>query len=880
MSLLGVAVALAVALAGGSAAHAASPLIAQWHMDAADGAESSGNAIATTVGPGAQVVPGKFGNALQATGSSASLIVPDNSPKIGLFQPQKVTLLLWFKRSGSPGTLRYLASGGGEGPGNCLGSPYAMYSGVNASDGLQFYVRGVGAEHLTPGIGNSVYDGNWHMAAGTYDGTTSRLYIDGNVVATSTPGDADSINYAIATDKSFRVAQYSAEAGCGPSGGSVFPGAIDETRVYDRALSATEIARLAAAPGPNPPDLVPDDSGGGTPPPAEQAKRPTILGLSAAAPLKTGSKMTLVTALVQDAVKLNWDVSGDGKTDISCNGDQPYLGVRLQGGAGKARATGGTGPARFITMTAIGKTGLASAPSALKLPATSPSSSSSSSSGKYLTPPEIGMCSAVSRDIAGEVKKLSLYVNCTEQTVAFGIVEAKGCMNHVLDRESLPASEARVVDEYLGSNPDPKAPIDLFVSYKTIRLNGLVLTAKGGPIVVFPNLQRVVSRDGVVKFGSVTVKTGAINLDLRQQSGVYYSASARVAGGTRARAAALITSVPKFILRAALGQTGGAQLASFDAARDLPSIGAFKLDGQAQLQIFHLGGQYFSILKVHVGMPDVFTAFGGRPPNAATQIRADNSTAPEIDNIDVRVPYLELGGVQITDAAFHYSRQGNANFNCSAPFWHVIGKVFIGSRTDAGGQAGFLLAPNPPQNGVAFCGNSFAGAGGQVQFGGAIPEPQVFPGVFLKQIGLDVQVHPPLIHGTVTLSVARLTTVKGDLLVVLASPSEPYTLTGADAASFGGQNTKLIAPTIAVGGEVGIQVPGFDKPSGSAAATRSTSTRTTSPSAAASRSSCRASGSPARWPASSRRAPTSSTSKARCRAASASTSSAARSPAG
>src|ERR1041384_3274484 len=102
-------------------ARAATPLVAQYHVDDLSGADSSGNGLDGAAGPGATLVPGRFGNAVHP-GSGSGLTVPGNA----LFRPASVSLVLWFRQSGDPGTLKYLASGGGEGPGGCNGSPYAM----------------------------------------------------------------------------------------------------------------------------------------------------------------------------------------------------------------------------------------------------------------------------------------------------------------------------------------------------------------------------------------------------------------------------------------------------------------------------------------------------------------------------------------------------------------------------------------------------------------------------------------------------------------------------------------------------------------------------------------------------------------------------------
>jgi len=72
----------------------------------------------------------------------------------------------------------------------------------------------------------------WHHVAYTFDGTTHKLYLDGAVVNTSTAApNAHAITRA--------------QLGAYNSGGS-FNGNLDDIRIYSAALSATEVAALAA----------------------------------------------------------------------------------------------------------------------------------------------------------------------------------------------------------------------------------------------------------------------------------------------------------------------------------------------------------------------------------------------------------------------------------------------------------------------------------------------------------------------------------------------------------------------------------------------------------------------------------------------------------
>lgn len=86
----------------------------------------------------------------------------------------------------------------------------------------------------------SICDGCWHHVAGTYDGTFSRLYIDGGLVKeqqTKTPGPIARNHWDLCIGNS--VVEY--EGGTFSS----FDGLIDEVRVYNRALSAEEVKSVA-----------------------------------------------------------------------------------------------------------------------------------------------------------------------------------------------------------------------------------------------------------------------------------------------------------------------------------------------------------------------------------------------------------------------------------------------------------------------------------------------------------------------------------------------------------------------------------------------------------------------------------------------------------
>ncbi len=263
VSLAVVALCLCGVFAAAAQAVAPSPLIGDWPLESAAPsgateatADSSGNGLSLSSAAGTMhfgTDGGKFGGYL---GASSATTMQVTSP---LLAPPQVTLLAWIKQSGYPGLLRYIAGRGNDGP-TCSGSSYALYTGYSAVAGLHFYVRQPDAA-ATAVLSDSppdsaVFDGNWHLVAGTFDGANIHLYVDG--VEVGSPKPASGIGYGSPiTDSSFYVDGYPPQAAC--LGASDFPGLIDEVRVYSRALTATELQRLAAAPGPVPPVLLPDE---------------------------------------------------------------------------------------------------------------------------------------------------------------------------------------------------------------------------------------------------------------------------------------------------------------------------------------------------------------------------------------------------------------------------------------------------------------------------------------------------------------------------------------------------------------------------------------------------------------------------------------------
>ncbi|HEY2717632.1 MAG TPA: LamG domain-containing protein, partial [Solirubrobacterales bacterium] len=624
--LFSCALGAATAAAGASAA---SPLVAQWPLDGATTSggtefteDVSGNGLSLS-GPANTM---KFGTAEAKFGgymTGATTTPPQvTSP---LLAQQQLTLLAWIKQSGYPGTLRYIAGRGNDGP-TCSGSSYALYSGYTAVAGLHFYVRQPGPE--APGVlsdsppDSAVFDGKWHLVAGTFDGSAIHLYVDGNEVGTPKP--ASGISYeAPITDQSFYVDGYPPQALC--SGISEFPGQIDEVRVYDRALSAAELGRLAAAPGPVPPVLEPDAGAQPGPGPAPQpvGPAPGRLGVSLS---RTGPAAEISNSRI---TLLKLDTSGpvnetkiklDGKPAFTVPADTKFVGLNL-GQLGQ----------HVITATALGIGGAtASASTGVNVKASPGSSGGVLTRPKFL--PDSGFFTPAEEvDTLVEALKNSQCV--PNSTVVFGVMEATGCFRKILPTpEELPRGERAAGEEYLATQTllethapkicrveDPtchtnfvdalkKDPaLQPFVASGKVQMDGLTIEPIGGAtVLVFPAIKRVISSNARMYFdggvlGKVPVHpagmpdTGELNLDLSTNAKYFTSGDAELS------------------------------LFSFDTSQAFDDIGGFPINGTVGISFQKRSGSYFTSLKVNLSLPEEITTAAGANPTAKVELNASNA---------------------------------------------------------------------------------------------------------------------------------------------------------------------------------------------------------------------------------------------------------------
>jgi len=254
-SALVLAVLLLVALPGTATADVW-PLSGYWPMYEGRGQvvhDISGNgnhgrlgSSRSTDGRDADWVTGLFGvgSALRFDGNDYISIPDDPS-----LHQQRLTVEVWARRDGSPGLWKYLVAKGGDG---CAAASYGLYSSING--GIAFYVYDGKRWFRSPQGSPAVWDGKWHHLAGTYDGSTVRLFVDGREVGTGTPFSGK-----------IKYEQPYGEGAIGAYRGScklTLSGSVDEVRIWRAALPVGKIwSVITTGLRREPAAALPDDAG-------------------------------------------------------------------------------------------------------------------------------------------------------------------------------------------------------------------------------------------------------------------------------------------------------------------------------------------------------------------------------------------------------------------------------------------------------------------------------------------------------------------------------------------------------------------------------------------------------------------------------------------
>jgi PKD repeat protein len=208
-----------------------------WRLGDSSGtlADSSGSGRpGIYVGVPSLGVPGALnGDANTAVGFNGTTQYAE-VPFSAALNPAQFTVEAWAFATGGAGTYRAVVTSRDSATGNRRG--FVIYAG--SDNGWQFWL-GTGTDSWRVIFGPTVALNTWTHLVVSFDGTTSRLYVNGSLVGSQTGAFAQN------TARPLRIAAGASEGG--PL--YFFPGRVDEVAVYPTVLTDTRIQAHYAASG-------------------------------------------------------------------------------------------------------------------------------------------------------------------------------------------------------------------------------------------------------------------------------------------------------------------------------------------------------------------------------------------------------------------------------------------------------------------------------------------------------------------------------------------------------------------------------------------------------------------------------------------------------
>ena len=198
-------------------------IVGYWPLDGS-AADASGNGHNGTVAGDAAFIPGKIGGGISTDGQGDYVEIADN-PQLDL--TNAITVATWAKVRSLRHQWQSIV---------CKGETSWRMQRDSLNRGIEW---ALGYWETYGGVfgPTQIDDGKWHLFVGMTDGTTESLYVDGALDATHTRIGPTAVQ---ANDFGIRI-------GSNPETTTRdFDGWLDETIVWNRALSAAEVSSLYA----------------------------------------------------------------------------------------------------------------------------------------------------------------------------------------------------------------------------------------------------------------------------------------------------------------------------------------------------------------------------------------------------------------------------------------------------------------------------------------------------------------------------------------------------------------------------------------------------------------------------------------------------------
>ncbi len=212
-------------------------LVGYWTLDEGSGfstsTDLSANGNNATIIGSPPRVSGKIGGAFSFDGSGSMYTDAVLSSSL---QVQQFTILMWVNPPTNPSPLNfnkyavastYSPANYGYGLWLIVASGPTFSAGGSIGDVAASYGANDGAS------GADISNNTWSMVGMMYDGTNLKYIKNGSILATNYPAVSKTISYTSAT--SFKI---------GSNWSNPLSASVDDVRVYNRALSAAEIAAI------------------------------------------------------------------------------------------------------------------------------------------------------------------------------------------------------------------------------------------------------------------------------------------------------------------------------------------------------------------------------------------------------------------------------------------------------------------------------------------------------------------------------------------------------------------------------------------------------------------------------------------------------------
>ncbi|MHC4462693.1 MAG: LamG-like jellyroll fold domain-containing protein [Planctomycetota bacterium] len=197
-------------------------LLGWWKFDEGSGTtarDSSGKGNDGTLQGNPQWVAGKIGGALEFDGNGDYV---DCGASLAFNINTNITVTCWIKVHQLDKSWQAIVGQGDN--------SWRLHRS-SSSNNIAWGTNGLSPKDLTGSV--NVNDGQWHHIAGVYDGTQKRLYMDGNLDASSSStGNINNSSYNVNIGENAQAT------------GRYWDGLIDDVRVYNRVLTQEEIQQV------------------------------------------------------------------------------------------------------------------------------------------------------------------------------------------------------------------------------------------------------------------------------------------------------------------------------------------------------------------------------------------------------------------------------------------------------------------------------------------------------------------------------------------------------------------------------------------------------------------------------------------------------------